>query len=357
MLTEKLAGKKCNANIGKRTSAKSASNEFIMKIIALEEHYSQPEIIAAWGALPPDLHNDSAKPFTTDEGNKRLADIGELRLRAMDAMGVTMQVLSLSPPATQSFEPAQAVAMARESNDFAARAVRAHPDRFEAFATLPTPDPAEAVRELERCVGELGFKGALLAPRTHHRPLDSAEFLPIFETAARLKVPIYLHPQTLEHAVQDAYYSGFGERVDAVFATAGWGWHADAGIHVLRLILSGLFDRLPDLQIIIGHWGEVVLFYLERIETLIKVGEAPLQKSITQTMQQNFYITPSGLFSQNYLRETIRIMGVDRVMFAADYPYVPLPDGSAPRFLAESGLSLADQEKIAHGNWERLTGQ
>ena len=327
-----------------------------MKIIALEEHYCPPEISAAWNALPPDLRNNSDKPFTTDEANTRLADLGELRLRAMDAMGVTKQVLSLSPPGTQSFEPAQAVKMARESNDFAARAVRAHPDRFEAFATLPTPSPIEAARELERCVGE-GFKGALLAPRTHHRPLDSAEFLPIFETAARLKVPIYLHPQTLEHAVQDALYSGFSEKVDAVFATAGWGWHADAGIHTLRLILSGLFDKLPELQLILGHWGEVILFYLERIETLTKVGEAPLKKSITQTMQENFYITPSGLFSQNYLRETIRIMGIDRVMFAADYPYVPIPDGSAPKFLEESGLSLADQEKIAHGNWERLTGR
>lgn len=328
-----------------------------MKIIALEEHYCQPEISAAWDALPPDLHDDSAKPFTTGEVNERLADLGESRLRAMDAMGVSVQVLSLSPPATQSFEPAQAVAMARASNDFAARALAAHPDRFEAFATLPTPDPAEAARELERCVSELGFKGALLAPRTRHRPLDGAEFLPIFEAAARLKVPIYLHPQPPERAVQDAYYSGFGERLDAVFATAGWGWHADAGIHTLRLILSGLFDRLPDLQIVLGHWGEVILFYLERIETLVKVGDAPVQKSITQTMQQNFYITPSGIFSPNYLRETIRIMGVDRVMFAADYPYLPLADGCAPKFLAESGLSLADQEKIAHGNWERLTAR
>ena len=326
-----------------------------MKIIALEEHYCQPEISAAWDALPPDLSNDSVKPFATDGVDKQLADLGESRLRAMDAMGVTMQVLSLSPPATQSFEPPQAVTMARASNDLAARAVRAHPDRFEAFATLPTPDPAEAARELERCINELGFKGALLAPRTRHRPLDSAEFLPIFETAARLKVPLYLHPQPPEPAIRDTYYSGFSEKVDAVFATGGWGWHADTGIHTLRLILSGLFDRLPDLQIVLGHWGEVVLFYLERIEMLIKVGEAPLKKSITQTMQQNFYITPSGIFSQNYLREAIRIMGIDRIMFAADYPYLPIPDGSAPKFLAESGLSLADQAKIAHGNWERLT--
>ena len=326
-----------------------------MKIIALEEHYCQTEISAAWDALPADLSNDTVKPFATDEVNKQLADLGESRLRAMDAMGVTKQVLSLSPPATQSFEPAQAVTMARASNDLAARTVAAHPDRFEAFATLPTPDPAEAAKELERCISELGFKGALLSPRTRHRPLDSAEFLPIFETAARLKVPIYLHPQPPEPAIRDTYYSGFGTRVDAVFAAAGWGWHADTGIYTLRLILSGLFDRLPDLQILLGHWGEVILFYLERIETLCTVGKVPLQKTITQTMQQNFYITPSGIFSPNYLRETIRIMGIDRVMFSADYPYVPLPDGCAPKFLAESGLSQADQEKIAHGNWERLT--
>ena len=328
-----------------------------MKIIALEEHYCPPEISAAWDALPAELGNDIVKSFVTDEVRQSVADLGEARLRAMDAMGVTKQVLSLPPPATQSFEPAQAVPMARQSNDLAARAVAAHPDRFEAFATLPTSDPAEAAKELERCVEQLGFKGALLAPRTLHRPLDDAEFAPLFHVAAALKVPLYLHPQVPERAVRETYYSGFGERLDAVFATGGWGWHADTGVYVLRLILSGLFDRLPDLQIMLGHWGEVVLFYLERIEMLCKLGEAPLQKSVAQTMQQNFYITPSGIFSPHYLRETIRIMGVDRVMFSADYPYVPLPDGCAPKFLAESGLSLADQEKIAHGNWERLTAR
>ncbi len=325
-----------------------------MKVIALEEHYCPAEVLQAWQQLPADLQDPGLNVFAGGDTDKLLGDFGPTRLGRMDEMGVDVQVLSLTTPATQILTAGEAVPLARLSNDLAARAVAAHPDRFQAFATLPTPDPQEAVDELERCVNQLGMKGAMLTGRTRDVSLDAPRFLPIFEAAARLRVPLYLHPQIPLKAVRDIYYGGFGETLDAIFAAGGWGWHADAGIQALRLILSGLFDRLPGLQLILGHWGEVILFYLDRIGPAFAKGTGgKLDRSIPEYIQNNFYVTPSGILSQRYLRNAIEVVGVDRVMFSVDYPYVSVPD--ARRFLADSGLPGRDQASIAHGNWERLT--
>lgn len=292
--------------------------------------------------------------FDNDETNLRLQDFGELRLRHMDEMGIDVQVISLTTPATQVLNARQAVRLARLSNDMAAKAVAANPDRLQAFATLPTPDPREATRELERCVGDLGMKGAMLTGRTRDQPLDAPEFLPIFETAAKLRMPVYLHPQIPIKAVRDAYYTGFGDTLDAIFAAGGWGWHADAGVQALRLILSGLFDRLPDLQIILGHWGEVVMLYLDRIGSALDKGiKGRLDRSIEDYFKGNFYVTPSGIFSERYLRNAVEVMGIERIMFSVDYPYQFVP--GARDFLTSAALSAEDRAKVAHGNWERLT--
>ena len=325
-----------------------------MKVTALEEHYCPAEVLQAWKDLPADLQDPGMSLFEGGEAEQLLQDLGEARLKRMDEMGIDVQVLSLTTPATQILEASEAVRLARRSNDLAARAVAAHPDRFQAFATLPTPDPNQAVRELERCVSELGMKGAMLTGRTGDIPLDAPRFLPVFEAAARLKAPLYLHPQIPLKAVRDIYYTGFGDTLDAIFAAGGWGWHADTGIQALRLILSGLFDRLPALQLILGHWGEVILFYLDRIGPAFARGATgKLQRPIDEYIKSNFYVTPSGILSQRYLRNAIEIMGVDRVMFSVDYPFVTVPD--APKFLADSGLTATEQEKIATGNWNRLT--
>ena len=327
-----------------------------MKLIALEEHFVTPEIVAAWKALPKDLQ-DVSSVFSSGKVQEQLLSMesAELRLRKMDETGIDVQVLSLTTPGTQNLEPADAVRLARDANDLAARTIRQHPTRFQGFATLPTPDPKAAAEELRRCVEEHGFKGALLCGRTRERPLDHADFFPIYAEAARLNVPLYIHPQSPVPAVREAYYSGFDEKVSAIFATAAWGWHMETGVQVLRFILAGIFDRLPHLQLILGHWGEMIVFFLDRINERFSQATT-LQRSVADYVRQNLYVTPSGIYAQPYLEECVRVMGIDRILFALDAPYIDAPNGGSRRFLTESRLSVEDQEKVAQGNWERLVG-
>lgn len=327
-----------------------------MRLVALEEHLLPWAVRQAWSALEPQYQDDAYRLFDTDEIDRHLVDLDADRLRRMDETGVDMQVLSLTTPAVQSLEPATSVALARDVNDLIAATVRRRPDRFDGFATLPTPAPDAAAKELERSVTELGLKGALICGRTRERNLDHADFRPIFEAAASLGVPLYLHPQTPQRAVRDVYYGGFDEQIDIAFATGGIGWHYETGIQLLRLILAGTFDRHPNLQVVLGHWGEVVLFYLERIDVLSKFGTG-LRRPVADYLRTNVHVTPSGMLSQSYLQRSIEILGADRILFSTDYPFVFAPDGGARRFLQEAALSPADKEKIAHGNWDRLSNR
>ena len=302
--------------------------------------------------MDPAYHDDTLKLYVGSEIDARLDDLAEARLQHMDESGVDVQVLSLTTPGVQNLEPAEAVALAEHANDLVARTVRARPDRFEGFATLPTPEPPAAARELERAVSDLGLKGAMICGRTRERNLDHPDFRPIYEAAARLRVPLYIHPQLPQPTVREAYYSGFDEQLDLTFALGGVGWHLETGIQLLRLILSGTFDRLPELQVIVGHWGEAVLFYLERIDTLSK--PAHLQCSVLDCFRRNVSVTPSGIFSPRYLSWAMEVLGVERILFSTDYPFQFAPGGGARRFLEDAALSQADRKQIAHGNWERL---
>jgi predicted TIM-barrel fold metal-dependent hydrolase len=201
-------------------------------------------------------------------------------------------------------------------------------------------------------VQRLGFAGAMLCGRTRAKNLDHPELRPVFATAAKLAVPIFVHPQIPQRAVRDVYYSGFGELVDAAFATFALGWHYEAGIQFVRLILAGVFDEYPDLQIILGHWGEVVVFYLERLSALARV--AKLERPVADYIRQNSYVTPSGMWSQSYLQRTLELVGPERILFSTDYPYQYRPGGGARSFLKEAELSRGQKELFAHGNWERL---
>jgi predicted TIM-barrel fold metal-dependent hydrolase len=230
--------------------------------------------------------------------------------------------------------------------------VRQRPDRLQGFATLATPDPDAAAAELGRAITELGFNGAMLYGRTRDRNLDHPDFWPIFEAAEALNAPLYLHPQSPPPAVRAAYYSGLGDGVDAALATHGLGWHYDAGLQLLRLILGGVLDRFPGLQLILGHWGEVMLFYLERIDRMTRI--ANLGRPVSEYVRSNVFVTPGGVFSQRYLQWALDVVGPDRIMFASDYPYVMVPDGGSRRFLEGAAISEVDREKIASGNWERL---
>jgi predicted TIM-barrel fold metal-dependent hydrolase len=214
------------------------------------------------------------------------------------------------------------------------------------------PSPDEAALELERAVTRLRLVGAMVCGRTRDKNLDHPDFLTMFETAAKLSVPIFVHPQIPQAAVRAAYYSGFGERVDTALATFGLGWHYEAGIQFVRLILAGVFDRFPNLQIILGHWGEIVLFYLERLKSLGRV--AKLERPVEDYFRSNLYVTPSGMWSESYLQRVLEIVGPERILFSTDYPYQYRAGQPGRSFLLNAELSSEVRGLVAHGNWERL---
>lgn len=293
-----------------------------------------------------------SKASVNSEATPRLLDLGAQRLKEMDQAGIDIQVLSLTSPGLQNLPADKAIDLQRASNELVAETVRLHPDRFQGFATLATPSPRDAARELERAVSTLGLDGAMVFGRTGRKNLDHPDFLPILETAAALRAPLYLHPQTPPASVREAYYSGFGPEIDGALATHGVGWHYESGLQLLRLILAGVFDRLPDLQIIAGHWGELVLFYLDRIDQL--GAAAKLDRKPSAYFRSNVLVTPGGILSHRYLRWAIDVIGADRILFATDYPFVPMKAGAARRFLEEADLPPAQAQGIASGNWDRV---
>jgi len=334
-----------------------------LRITALEEHVALPGVLDAWtrAGVPriPQLGYGD-EPFA-----RRLRDVGEGRIADMDDQGVDVAVLSLASPGVQNLTAADAVAVAREANDALAEVVATHPDRFQAFATIPTPDPEAAAAELERAVTRLGFPGAMLYGRTGDKPADAPKFDDLYATAARLGVPLHFHPQTPVQPVLDAYYSGLGP-VGMGLATAGLGWYYDLGVQYLRMIFSGVFDRHPDLQVIAGHWGELVLFYLDH--TGIMAHNARLDRPLADYFRQNFWIAGSGTVSERYLRWTAEVVGTERMVYSTDYPYTfgtrpggfPFLDtsgGVARSFLEQAPFTDAEKIAIGSGNWDRLTAR
>lgn len=282
----------------------------------------------------------------------RLLDLADERIALMDETGLDVQVLSLTTPSLHEFG-ADSVDMARRINDAVAAAIARNPTRFQGFATLPVSQPEAAALELERCVCDLGFKGTMLCGRVGEHNLDHPSLSPIFESAARLGALILLPPRMPALAARQAYYSGLHPEIDTAFAAFGLGWHYDAGIQFLRLVLSGMFDRLPDLQVILGHWGEVVLFYAERLAVMDRFSR--LEHPIAAYLARNLYVTASGMFLPHYLERARAIVGTDRLLFSTDFPYAYQPGNDARRFLDHRGLEGDDKAAFAHGNWQRLT--
>lgn len=324
-----------------------------MRIIALEEHIVTPEIVTAWKQIEPQWQDLSLKGVSEGEVGRRLVELGADRLAAMDESGVDVQVLSLTTPGVQNLKIDDAGRLQMQVNDLLADAVRANPERFQAFATLATPDPKAAVLELERAVTELGMNGAMLFGRTRDKNMDHPDFWPVYEAAEALGAPLYIHPQSPRPNVRAAYYDGFDLKVSTLFAIGGIGWHYETGIQIIRLILSGVFDRYPKLQFILGHWGEVFLFYLERIDAMLP-GAAKLPRTFSDYIRNQVYVAPSGIFSQRYLRWATEVIGIDRILFSVDYPFLQAPNGGARCFLDEAELNEADRIKVASGNWEKL---
>ena len=325
---------------------------FIMKLIAIEEHFLTETVKNDWHKYAE--ADDPTEKLNSGEVEERLEDISNSRITFMDEAGVDVQVLSLTSPSLHNLG-SESINLAIQTNDYVAEIIKKTPDRFQGFAALPMFSPNEAAKELERSVTKLDLKGAMLCGRTREKNLDHKDFWGIFECAETLGVPLFIHPQIPQKAVRDTYYSGFDEMTNLAFSTFGIGWHYEAGIQFIRLVLAGVFDRFPNLQIILGHWGEVILFYTERLASLSKI--AKLTKPFIDYIRENLYVTASGMFSQTYLQRSIEIIGADRILFSTDYPYQYRPGREARNFLEAAHLSERDKEKFAFANWERLVGK
>jgi predicted TIM-barrel fold metal-dependent hydrolase len=318
-----------------------------MRTIALEEHISTPEILEAIANVGPGPLVDLFRA-----NRDKLLDVGKDRLADMDAAGIDMQVLSLSSVGMDKLDPATATALARGANDKLATAVQAHPDRFAAFATLALQEPEKAAFEFERCVRQLGFKGAMVNGTTNGLFLDHQRFTPLFETAQELDVPVYLHPGPPPEVVKEVYYGGLPGDLGSILSLAAWGWHVETGMHSLRLIICGLFDRLPKLRIIIGHMGETLPYAIVRADAVLSQSAKHLQRRVSEYFHDHFYVTTSGYFSLPPFLCALQVVGADRILFSVDYPFSPNALGRA--FLNALPVGPGDMAKITHGNAERL---
>jgi predicted TIM-barrel fold metal-dependent hydrolase len=321
-----------------------------MRTIAVEEHILIEPLRAAMHSVP----GYQPPPYTAASSDD-LADVGARRLADMDAAGIDRQVLSWSVTSgftLEQLDAARGTALARDCNDAMAEVVRAHPDRFAGFALLAWQDPEAAAAELERAVTTLGMKGVMVNGITNGHFLDHPSFQPILAAAEALDVPIYLHPALPPPEVYQAYFGGLPAPIAGALSRAGWGWHCETGLHCLRMVVAGVFDRFPKLQVIIGHMGENLPFSLARADERLMPVATHLERRVAEYLQTNFVLTTSGYFTSPPLICALLVFGADRIMFAVDYPYSPNALGRA--FLDSAPISNADREKIAHGNAERI---
>ena len=309
------------------------------QVIAIEEHY--------WNRTVAEHYNIEEQPKTTLD---RLFDLGEGRLKEMDAAGIDFQVLSHGAPATQRMDPETAINMARLANDELQETILMHPERYAGFAALPTPEPKEAANELERTVTKYGFKGAMVHGLTNGVFFDDKRFWPIFERAEILDVPLYIHPALPHQAVIDVYFQDYAVKFPWLLR-AGWGYTIETATQGIRLILSGVFEKFPKLKIILGHLGESLPFSLVRIDEALSRSKNDLA-SFKDTFCEHFYITTSGNFSTSALLCSVMEIGVDRIIFSVDWPFVENHSGIS--WMETIPFCKEDKEKILNGNVKKL---
>ncbi|WP_353065443.1 amidohydrolase family protein [Tunturibacter psychrotolerans] len=314
-----------------------------MKTITLEEHFltetymrATAEYSVKTGMQFPDLQ-------------AKLLDLGAGRIAAMDEAGIDLQVMSLVAFGLEGLSAADGTAVARAVNDELAAAVKANPTRLAGFATLGMKDVGAAVKELERCVSVLGFRGVMVNGTVEGRFFDDARFLPFFEAAAALDVPVYLHPAPPPEPVREAYYTGLPGQLGMMLSIAGWGWHSETALHTLRLIVSGLFDKVPGLQLIIGHMGEGLPFALARSSGMLS-GAAKLKQTVAEYFKTNIHLTTSGYFTLPPLKCALEVVGIERMMYSVDYPFSANTKGKDFLEKVAGVLSGAEMEMLVGGN-------
>ncbi len=310
-------------------------------VIAIEEHYWDRELVKTY------IGAEGSKGGPTED---KLFDFAGIRVKEMDAAGIDVQVLSHGAPSTQKLPLDISAKLTSEVNDRLAKVCSTNPSRFAAFAALPTIDPVAAADELERCVTKLGFKGAMLHGMTNNEFLDHKKYWPIYERAEKLDVPIYFHPSVPHAAVTEAYYQDYAKDFPLV-VRPGWGYTVETATQAIRLVLSGVFEKHPNLKIILGHLGETLPFLMWRIDAALKrPGQKPM--SFRDIFSKNFYITTSGFFSNPALLCCVMEMSVDHILFAVDWPFVDNPP--ATEWMKDIPLSDGDKAKILSGNSQRL---
>jgi predicted TIM-barrel fold metal-dependent hydrolase len=323
------------------------SGERMQGKVTLEDHFA---IEATLGDSQP------FGPHVWPELRHRLVDFHDQRLRLMDASGVEIMVVSLNAPAIQAIaHPEQAAEVARRANDILAAEVAKRPDRFAGIAALPMQEPDVARQELERCIKDLGFRGALVngysqtseASRVLH--YDLPQYRPFWRGVESLDVPFYLHPRP--PSVRSPLYEEHSWLIGPT-----WTFAAETSVHALRLIGSGLFDEHPRLQIVLGHLGEGLPYYLWRIDNRNNWMKAPhkyaARKPVASYFRANFHLTTSGHFSTPALIDAIAEIGVERVMFSVDYPFEDLSD--AADWFDHAQIGESDRRKIGRTNAMKL---
>lgn len=312
------------------------------RIVTLEEHFATPESRSAVaGSLVHDFEHYVYE---------RLSDIEKVRLPDMDTCGIDIQVLSQTSPGIQGESDIHVAAeMARRSNDYFAAVTAEHPDRFSAFASIPTQDPVAAVNELKRAVLELGFKGTLINGHTNGSYLDDPRYDILWSAVADLGVPIYLHP-TFSPTVPEAIAG-----IPALGGSA-WGWAFETASHALRIMASGVFDKHPSAMLMLGHMGEGLPFTLDRLDDRFGVQQhtVELELRLSDYFRRNVWITTSGVENSTVLTSAIDELGSDRILFAVDYPY-QYPQ-SAVDFICTVPISEDDRRAITHENATKLLG-
>ena len=325
-----------------------------MRIVALEEHFTVPALvgrierdaISARGFRPRNAPKTGPNPV------ELAPEIGEQRLRSMDEAGISVQVLSNTGPGPDLVPGPEGVAIAREMNDHLAAAIARNPKRFAGFAVLPMQSPDAAAAEFVRAVKELRFAGALINGTTKGCFLDHPCYEALLAAAVELDVPIYVHPHLAPEPVRQAYYSDLPAGAGRVLEAAGWGWHSETAIQILRLVLSGALDRHPRLKLIIGHMGEMLPMMLARDDEVFALDIDHLARPISRAILDQVWITTSGIFTKPPFLAALLTFGIDRIMFSVDYPYAANAKGRA--FLDRLSLSPADMEKLCHGNADAL---
>ena len=333
--------------------------------IATEEAYAPPELFERYKRLLDDgSHNDpgfaSFMGFYLNNSGPRLTeiraqiqDIGERRIRDMDATGISKQILSLTSPGVQVFDAPTAVSLATSFNDQLAEAIRKHPDRFAGLAAIAPQDPPAAAKELERAVKSLHLKGAIVNSHTRGEYLDDPKFWEIFEAAESLGVPIYLHPNTPSPRM-------VGPFLDRGLDGAVFGFAVETSLHILRIVFSGVFDRFPKLRMVAGHLGEGLPYWLFRIDFMHqrltsnnRYANVPkLRNKPSEYLKENFYVTTSGMAWQPPILYAQSVLGVDRVLYAMDYPYQFVPD--EVKVTDDLPISDADKKKFYQTNAEKV---